>query len=193
MEGDRKHTPIVAMTAHAMKGDRERCVEAGMDDYVSKPIDPNELVAKVEKWNKTALSEKSSHSNKSSVRQRQAKGPPLDIQSAMNRVGEDKELFQNILQEFMRYLPDQLQKLNNAINKGDAKEVEREAHSLKGASANLSANALVEWANQLELLGKKFDLDSAKKLMENLKTDAERLKTYVEEMLGEVTSIKTQN
>lgn len=193
MEGESKHTPVIAMTAHAMKGDRERCLQVGMDDYVSKPIDPNELFAKVEKWSKTALSKESSHSNESSVRQRQVKGFPLDIQSAMNRLGEDEELFQNILQEFMRYLPNQLQKLNNAINKGEAKEVEREAHTLKGASANLSANTLVEWASKLELLGKKSDLEDAKKIMEHLKTDAEQLKTYVEEILGEVTSIKTQN
>ena len=117
---------------------------------------------------------------------------PLDMETTLRRFDGDKDFFREMMLEFLEYVPKQLQILNEAVKKGDAKLVERESHSLKGAAGNMGANALVEWANQLELLGRKFDLDSAKKLMENLKTDTERLKMYVEEMLGEVTTIKTQ-
>ncbi len=192
MEGEEKHTPIIAMTAHAMKGDRERCLKAGMDDYVSKPIEPQEMFKVIEKWTKLSGKKGRTLPEDRSEKKKDIMDIPLDMETTLRRFDGDKDFFREMMLEFLEYVPKQLQILNEAVKKGDAKLVERESHSLKGAAGNMGANALVEWANQLELLGRKFDLDSAKKLMENLKTDTERLKMYVEEMLGEVTTIKTQ-
>jgi two-component system sensor histidine kinase/response regulator len=211
MEGEAKHTPIIAMTAHAMQGDRERCLQAGMDDYISKPIEPQKLFTAIEKWTKPqgkekdlspftlhlspqkselALSEhtvRQAHRPEGSTlltlpersRREQSRGiEPIDLESALQRFDGDKEFFKEMLQEFLSYVPKQLDKLAEAIKTGDAKVVEREAHSLKGAAGNLGAKPIADLALQLGFLGRKGDFAGAKKVIDNLEAELKRLKEY---------------
>jgi CheY-like chemotaxis protein len=195
MEGEAKHTPIIAMTTHAMKGDRERCLQAGMDDYISKPIEPQELFDAIEKWTKSQGKEKdlspftlhlspqkSEVACSEFIEQREIHGielvEPIDLASALRRFEGDKEFFKEILQEFLSYVPKQLDKLAEAIKTGEAKVVETEAHSLKGAAGNLGAQPIADLALRLESLGRTKDLAEAKKIIGNLKAELKRLEEY---------------
>jgi PAS domain S-box-containing protein len=180
MEGEAKHTPIIAMTAHAMKGDRERCLQAGMDDYISKPIEPQEFFDAIEKWTKFRGKEKDLSPSKSELALSEHIEPvePIDLESALRRFDGDKEFFKEMLQEFLSYAPKQLKKLAEAIKRGDAKVVEREAHSLKGGAGNLGATSIADLALRLEFLGRTKDLAEAKKIIGNLKAELKRLEEY---------------
>jgi two-component system sensor histidine kinase/response regulator len=214
IEGESKHTPIIAMTAHAMKGDRERCLQAGMDDYISKPIEPKEMFNAVEKWTKysdghkvTSLDNKSKSRNLrkfpvtsaansatrlNSVRtDDNLKEVPLDIKAALLRFDNDKEFFKEMLQEFLDYVPKLLQTIEEAVKRRDAKLVEREAHSLKGAAGNLNAKQIVELALKLELLGRTGDLTGAEEMIENLRAEYKRLDEYAHQSLLVENAVKS--
>ena len=178
-EGDQKHTPIVAMTAYAMKGDQERCLQAGMDDYISKPIEPQELLDAIEKWTKSFDCVKAPPQPGKSKKDAQIKKIPIHLEIALLRFDGDKEFFKEMLQEFLNYAPEQLQILDEAINKGDVKAVEREAHSLKGAAGNLGAKDIANLSLKLELSGRTGDLAGTKEMIGNLKTEFKHLEKYI--------------
>jgi signal transduction histidine kinase/CheY-like chemotaxis protein/HPt (histidine-containing phosphotransfer) domain-containing protein len=206
MEGGKQHTPIIAMTAHVMKGDRERCLQAGMDDYISKPIEPQELFAAIEKWTKPGGIKKdlspqkselalSEHTVRQAHRPEQSRGiepvEPIDLESALLRFDGDKEFFKEMLQEFLSYVPKQLEKLAEAIKTDDAKVAEKEAHSLEGAAGNLGAKPMADLALQLELLGRTGDFAGAKKIIGNLKTELTRLGEYYNQSFKEQIALKS--
>ncbi len=190
-EGDRKHTPIVAMTAHAMKGDRERCLQAGMNGYVSKPIEPQELFDAIEKWTRSSVGEKAITEQEKSEKNDLVKDVPLDLETALPRFDGDKEFFSEVLQEFLDYAPKQLKILDEAVKKSDAKLVEREAHSIKGAAGNLSAKRLANLALKLELLGRTGDLAVAQEIIGNLRTEFKHLEEYINKSLPEKVALKS--
>jgi two-component system sensor histidine kinase/response regulator len=177
---DRKSTPIVAMTAHAMKGDRERCLAAGMDDYVSKPIEPQELLEVVKKWVVSIDQEETTSERDQSKKEPRRDNPVVEIDKVLSdRFGGDTEFFAGILREFLGYAPRQLENLARAIEESDHKMVENEAHSLKGAVGNLGAKRLAELSYDLERTGRKGDLSNAAELLENLRIELKRMEEYV--------------
>jgi PAS domain S-box-containing protein len=170
--------PIIAMTAHAMQSDRERCLEAGMNDYVSKPISPQALVEAIERW----LPRKDEGMQLSSSRQAAepapvpAEGPVFDRAALLARLMDDEDLARTVVAGFLNDLPRQLEVLKHFLEAGDAAGVERQAHSIKGAAANMSGEGLRVVAAEIEEAGKKGDLASALARMADLNAGFGRLR-----------------
>jgi signal transduction histidine kinase/DNA-binding response OmpR family regulator len=190
MEGSDKHTPIVAMTAHAMIGDKERCLESGMDDYIAKPIRPSELLNIVEKWTQQPgedrVEQKDSMPEEAKPSEAKA-DETLDIEEAMERFDGDRGFYEEMLSDFLEYGITQLDAIEKAIESGDVDLIAREAHSLKGASANLSANRLSKSALSLETRGKEKDLDGCREAFDGLKQEMLDLKSAVQRVVSTKT------
>ena len=168
--------PIIAMTAHAIKGDREKCLEGGMDDYVSKPVEPQELVEAIER--QIAGSVQAAEST-ATVKKARPEKEAFNRSALLGRLGGDEELFKKVIAVFMKDIPDQLEELKQGLSHKDASLVERQAHRIKGASANVGAQALSDVAFETEMAGREGNLDRAAPLVGNLEQAFERLRAVL--------------
>lgn len=184
-----KRNIIIAMTAHAMPGDREKCIKAGMDDYISKPIEPKELFDIIKKRIKPKIEgDEKVHSNavlkgdaQPELQQQKAgeEDSPVDMKKAMSRVGNDMAFYKEMVNEFVNYVPEKLNLISDGIKAGDFDAIQKNAHNIKGAAGNLSAVRLYSLSLELENKGKAKNISGAEDLVAELKREMERLKGFI--------------
>ncbi len=166
------HVPIVAMTAHAMKGDREMCLGAGMDGYVSKPMKAKELYDVIEDLLNGKSRGRSDSGNS-------AKGMQIDLNRALEAVDGDEDLLSELIEEFLNTYPEQLGRLRELLDDGNVEQFERAAHSFKGSVGNFGAMRAYDLAYELEKIGKSGKLDGADSVLRELEIEMERVRDYL--------------
>ena len=167
--------PIIAMTAHVVKGDRERCLEAGMDDYVSKPIDSDKLFEAIEKLTNTPDVPKSVAADSVMV----------DNTLQLEAFDGDWNFFKELVEIFLDDYPRLLDNLRKSFKEGDCDVFMRSAHSLKGMLKNFSAEIAAEVAYDLEKKGKEADLNEVQPGIEKLAAQIAEVDKALRNMIGQ--------
>jgi PAS domain S-box-containing protein len=176
-KGTGAHLPIIAMTAYAMKGDRERCLEAGMDDYVPKPINSRQLLEMIEGVRSAEL--KASQGKTSGINQE-----ILDEPALLARFDGEPDLLRDVVTIFLDDCPKLMDGIRGAIERSDAQGLERAAHKLKGTVANFSARASYDVALRLEWMGRGGHLEQAREALGELDSALEELRPVLLKLSG---------
>jgi PAS domain S-box-containing protein len=163
-----KHISIIAMTAHAMKGDRENCLGAGMDGYLSKPIRIDELKRTISEV-KTMSEVEKTHASPSS--EQEAFRAIGQLESLLDSVMGDRALLTEMAELWLTDSAKQESQIQNGLDSGNAIMVQRAAHALKGSVGTFQASAAQDAASKLEISAKEADLVGAKKAYERLSTE----------------------
>jgi len=168
-EGSGKHTPIVAMTANALQGDREKCIAAGMDDYVSKPVHPEELSRVIDKI--------------FAIKPAEPKAPPVDLQRMYELVGSDHSQAANeLVNLFMTDISSNVNRLRAAIERKDVSEIGFVTRSATGMSINFGMTALVSPLQDLERSLRPGSTGDLFELLKRVESEFKRVKSFLAEV-----------
>jgi two-component system sensor histidine kinase/response regulator len=149
LEGKNQHTPIIAMTAYALQGDSQRCLEAGMDDYVSKPLDTKRLHQVMRKWSTDHGDLIPASVNVETIHL-SSTDEILDVRSALPRFSNDIGFFKNLLDEFLDSLPDRVEELKKLYRERNWKLLADQSHNLKGVAANFGVMKISGLARRID-------------------------------------------
>ena len=182
------HIPIIAMTAHATKEYTKRCLDIGMDDCLIKPVTKKELLTMVDKWishvsgpgpgTPNLQPAITSHQGEGVGDQESGGDVPINFERAIREFDGDKEFLMEVLSGFLENVTAQIGIIRSAISSGNAEIIQKEAHSIKGGSLNLTANALSIIAIELENIGKSGHLERGLEVLKRLEKEARRLAAY---------------
>jgi signal transduction histidine kinase/DNA-binding response OmpR family regulator/HPt (histidine-containing phosphotransfer) domain-containing protein len=185
-----RRTPIVAMTAHAMKGDRERCLEGGMDGYVSKPVQSKLLYETIE--NITATGKVAAPVPQVSSRGR-VERKSVNIDEILDRLGGNVGLLQSVVAVFEEDSPGQMARIQAAIKNGDAQALMVAAHTLKGSLLVLSADRASTAALELEKLGRQSKMQGAAAWFAILETEVAAVATDLQKIVKERLTVAARD
>jgi two-component system, sensor histidine kinase and response regulator len=182
LEKPGSHIPIIAMTAHAMKGDRERCLDAGMDDYVTKPLRPEALFDAIERWSPSYKNKEQSMASAippdPTIESPPEEIPPIILEEALPRFSNEIDFFFEMFADYIITLSEQFEQIKDALSIEDHTHLSELAHNLKGVSANFSAYKITPLLSQLELGAKAGKIDNCGNLMSEIENAIQDLKEY---------------
>lgn len=181
-EGEARHTIIIAMTAYALPEDREACLTAGMDDYISKPIRQHELAGVLERWTgKTSPRSETDNSQKHLESSESASIDAGVIESLRKlQMKDEPDFLSSLIDLFFEDVPDHLAIMQTAIAQSDARILANKSHSLKSSCGNLGATKMTAICQSLEAIGRKGSVDGAAALMRELKEEFSRVRRALE-------------
>ncbi len=183
------HIPIIAMTAGAMQQERERCFEAGMDDFVAKPVNPGELARVLGRWLGTDRSQESGvrsqegeEGGERKAKERTEEGaalPVFDRVALLDRCMDEEDLVRDVLTLFLDNMPERIQELQAALDTGDVPAAHLVAHTIKGMAANIGAEVLRALAREMEDAAEGGELEAVRARMGVLVERFEELRKVV--------------
>ena len=202
-QGSKTRAPIVAITANALQGEAERCLAAGMDDYLSKPVAMPALNRALAKWmpesgggsaqngaggskgassakGKTKTKVKKAAAKKTAAKQASADIPPVNDRTIKDMFGDDDETFREILQGFIEPTEEIIQDIASALEKRNAEDIKGAAHKLKSSARSIGADVLADTSLALETAGKEQNWETIENLAPSVKPLFDAVKKYVE-------------
>lgn len=190
-----KDIPIIAMTARAMKGEKERCIEEGMNDYVPKPIDQQELFAALIRWirpGERAVPPVSPEEQPAATIDLPESLPGLNIEMALKKLGGNKGLYQRLVMEFRKKYHDSHRMLRQADKEGDSELLERMGHTIKGLAGNMGASVLFDAAREIEYTAKNRHLQKGDALFDDYGSALDQVLESIDRLQLETTPEQTE-